>query len=321
MFRVAITDYTFPDLEIETAILQAAGCQVISGQCKTPESIIELVRDVDAVITQFAPVNEDVVASLQNAQVIVRYGVGFDNVACDAARARGIPVCNIPTFCIDEVADHTLGFILGATRQVRANCQLMVRGEWGLAVPLLEMKSLANLTVGIIGFGRIGQAVAHRLQGFGCQILAMDPQPSPAAIAAAGAEQADLDTLLQQSDVVSLHCPTTPDTRKIINVESLKKMKTGAILINVGRGELVDLDALTAAVLAGKLGAVALDVFDPEPLPADHPLLPLDNVLVSSHIASASVSAVRTLRETAAQLVVMKKNGEPLPSIVNGVTE
>jgi len=319
MYQVAITDYTFESLDIEEGILQAAGCQVTSGQCKTPETLIPLVQNADAVITQFAPVDASVVAAMLKAKVIVRYGVGYDNVALAAARDRGIPVCNVPAFCVDEVADHTLAFILGATRQLRANCKLMVGGGWGLAVPLGEMRTLRDLTVGIVGMGRIGRAVVERLRGFGCRVQAFDPQLSNDEISAAGATPVELAALLSESDIVSLHCPSTDATRKLLNADTISRLKQDAMVINVGRGDLIDLDALTQAVLDKKLSAVALDVFDPEPLPADHPLLALDNVIVSAHIASASVNAVRTLRETAAQLVVKAKNGEPLPSIVNGV--
>jgi D-3-phosphoglycerate dehydrogenase len=319
MFKVAITDYTFPSLEIEQGILQAVGCEVVSGQCKTPELLIPLVADADAVMTQFAPVDADVIAAMQKARVIVRYGIGFDNVACDAAREKHIPVCNIPEFCIDEVADHTLAFILSATRCLRANCAHMVKGKWGLGVPLDQMRALRDQTVGIIGLGRIGKAVADRLMAFKCRLLAFDPVVSADEAGAHGCSLVGLDELLSDSDIVTLHCPSNERTRGIINGPSLAQMKAGSILINVGRGDLVKLDALTEALESGHIAAASLDVFDPEPLAADSALLKMDNVIVSSHIASASPKAARTLRETAAHLVVKAMRGEPLPNIVNGV--
>lgn len=321
MFKVAITDYTFPSVDIEQKILQSAGCEVVSGQCKTPDALIALVADADAVITQFAPVNADVVAAMQKARVIVRYGIGFDNVACDAAREKNIPVCNIPEFCIDEVADHTLSFILACTRCLRANCAYMVQGQWGLGVPLEKMRALPDQTVGIIGLGRIGKAVADRLRAFKCRLLAFDPVVSPDDAAAHGCSSVTLEQLLAESDIVTLHCPSNEQTRGIINKQSLGDMKTGAILINVGRGDLVDLQALTEALESGHISAAALDVFDTEPLPGDSPLLQMDNVIVSSHIASASPKAVRTLRETAAQIAVTGLLGKHLPNIVNGVSQ
>ena len=317
--QAAITDFTFPDLEIERSILSAAGCELISGQCKTTSALIEMVTAADVVITQFAPINAQVIESMQRAKAIVRYGIGYDNVDCEAARQKGIPVCNIPEFCIDEVADHTLAFILALTRHVRANCSLMLQGNWGLGVPLDKMRTLKNQTVGIIGLGRIGKATADRLQAFGPRLLAFDPVTSAADAAAHGCELVSLETLLRESDIVSLHCPSNSKTRGIINGDSIALMKRGSVLINVGRGDLVLLPALQAALESGQLSAAGLDVFEQEPIAPQHPILKMENVIVSSHIASASPTAVRTLRETAANLAVMALKDEPLPTIVNGV--
>ena len=131
MSKVVITDYTFPDLSIETEILEAVGLEVTSGQCKTQQELVTLAADADYVITQFAPIDVDVIKSMPNCKVIVRYGIGYDNVDCEAAKENGIPVCNIPTYCIDEVADHTLSFILSMTRQLLANAKYVQNGEWG----------------------------------------------------------------------------------------------------------------------------------------------------------------------------------------------
>jgi len=178
MPKVVITDFTFKTLEIEEVILRDGGCDVVGAQCKTPEELIHLVADADAVITQFAPVNGDVIHAMASAKAIVRYGIGFDNIDVEAARERGIPDCNIPDYCIDEVADHALAFILATTRGLRPNCAHIPSGEWGLAVPLEEMRALTDLTVGIIGLGRIGRAVADRLRAFNCQLVAFDPVTS-----------------------------------------------------------------------------------------------------------------------------------------------
>lgn len=318
--KVAITDYTFPSLEIEQGILESAGCTIQSGQCKTAAELIELTADADAVITQFAPVNDDVVQSLKRARVIVRYGIGYDNVACQTAHARGIPVCNVPEFCIDEVADHTVGFILATTRSLRANCDHVAQGNWGLAVPLAHMHALCDLTVGLVGFGRIGRAVAKRLVPFGCDLQVFDPAVTADEAAAAQCTKTDWDTLLRTSDIISFHCPANAQTRGMLNADTLSRMRRGSIVINVGRGDLIQLDALTAALESGHLSAAALDVFDPEPLPAESPLMTMPNVVLSSHIASASPRAVRTLRETAASLALAALRGEPLSHVVNGVT-
>jgi D-3-phosphoglycerate dehydrogenase len=317
--KVVITDYSFPSLEIETAILVPAKVEVVGGQARTSEALIPLVANADAVITQFAPITEDVIAAMSRARVIVRYGIGVDNVDLEAARLRGIPVCNVPDYCIDEVADQTLAFILATTREVMQNTRLIQGGKWGLAGPLDRMLALRDLTVGIVGFGRIGREVASRLRAFKCRVLVHDPMVTASEIQQVGCHPVTLAELLAGSNITSLHCPSTAQTRGMISDEALRNMQPGAILINVARGDLVDSAALTSALKDGRLAAAALDVFAPEPIPLDHPIRAMENVILSSHIASASVPAVRKLRETAANLALAALRGEPLASVVNGV--
>jgi D-3-phosphoglycerate dehydrogenase len=317
--KIAITDYSFPDLDIEERILTPLGHEIIAWKEKrTAVELPQFVANADAVITQFAPVNADVIASMRRAKVIVRYGIGVDNVDLEAARCRGIPVCNVPDYCIDEVADQTLAFVLATTRQVVKNCLHVRERKWGLATPLDQMRALRDLTVGVIGFGRIGREVVARLRAFKCRLLVHDPVVASGEIEQAGGNPVGLNELLSLSDIITLHCPSTTQTRRMINREALAMMKRGLILINVARGDLVDSMALTEALQNGFISAAALDVFAPEPIPAGHPILTMDNVILASHIASCSVPAVRKLRETAANLVAMALRGERLPNVVNG---
>jgi D-3-phosphoglycerate dehydrogenase len=313
-----VTDYTFPTLEIEEAIL-APLADFRGGQSKEVSALIPLVREADVVITQFAPVNAEVIDAMQKARVIIRYGIGVDNVNLDAAKAKGIPVCNVPDYCIDEVADHTLAFMLATTRQVVSNANLIRDGKWGLATGLEGMRTLRDQTIGIVGFGRIGREVVSRLAPFKGRRLVFDAFVPPEAIRAAGCEPVSLEDLLAQSDIVSLHCPSTAQTRKLLNSDSIARMKRGAIVVNLARGDLIDTAALVAGLQSGQLSAAAIDVCDPEPIPADSLLRSLPNVIAASHIASASPKAVRTLRETVARIGAMALRGEPLPNIVNGV--
>jgi D-3-phosphoglycerate dehydrogenase len=318
--KVAVTDYTFDCLDVERAILDPLGCEVVGQKSgKDPGQLIALVRDADQVLTQFAPVDAAVIGALQKCRVIVRYGIGVDNVDLGAAAARGIPVCNVPDYCIDEVADHTLGLILDLTRKIAVNAAKVRAGGWGLAVQLDALFALKDLTVGLIGFGRIGRQVAQRLVPFRCRILVCDPAVPPSAIQNAGFIPVSLEEVLHSSDLVSLHCPSTEQTRCLINGESISRMKVGALLVNTSRGTLVKTDDLAAALQSGRLSAAALDVTDPEPLPAGHPLLALDNVILTPHMASASPGAVATLRQQAAAIVARAVQGKPLPNIVNGV--
>jgi D-3-phosphoglycerate dehydrogenase len=317
--QIAVTDWTFPDLDVERTILQAHGAELVARQCKTESDVIELCANADAVITQFARVNANVVSAMRKARAIVRYGIGVDNVDLDKARERGIPVCNVPDYCIDEVADQTLAFLLATTRQVVTHANHLRAGQWGLATPLAGMKALRDLTVGVVGFGRIGREVVKRLIPFKCAVQVFDPVVPAAEIEKAGAKAMSFEELLKNADALTLHCPSMPQTRRLMNRETFAKLKPGAIFINVGRGDLTDPDALTAALQSGHLGAAALDVFDPEPIPAGHPLLAMPNVILSPHIASCSVPAVKKLRESVANLALAAVRGEPLSTIVNGV--
>jgi D-3-phosphoglycerate dehydrogenase len=264
-------------------------------------------------------VNTEVIGAMKKAKVIVRYGIGVDNVDLDAARARGIPVCNVPDYCIAEVADHTLAFILALTRQVLVHSNRVHAGTWGLGTPLASLRSLTDMTVGVVGFGRIGRAVVKRLTAFGGRVLVHDPVADPGEVEAAGGVPSDLGGLFALSDCVTLHCPSTARTRGMVNRQTLAAMKTGALLVNLARGDLVDSGALVEALDSGKLSGAALDVFSPEPIPPGHAILKRDNVILAPHIASASVPAVGRLRRAAAALAVAAIRGEPLGSVVNGV--
>jgi D-3-phosphoglycerate dehydrogenase len=317
--KVVITDYTFPSLEIEEIILSDAGIELAGFQCKAPEQLMQCVADADAVIAQFAPITAEVIGAMSQTRVIVRYGIGVDNVDLEAARARHIPVCNVPDYCIDEVADHTLALVLATTRQVVAHATSVHSGKWGLATAIGSMLTLRDLTVGVIGFGRIGREVALRLRAFKCRVVVHDPFVAEAEIERAGCRPASLQTLYAESHVVTLHCPSTAYTRGMINQEALRSMRPGVILINVARGDLVDTAAFLEALESGHVAAAALDVFAPEPIPGDHPVLRMENVIITPHIASASLLAVQTLRKTAANLALKALRNEPLCNVVNCV--
>jgi D-3-phosphoglycerate dehydrogenase len=319
MPKVVITDSTFPNTDPERRILEPAGCEVVLGRLGPEEELIAMTCDADALLTQFAKLTPNVIAQMKRVKVIVRNGIGYDNIDVDAARQHGIAVCNIPDYCIDEVADQTLAFVLALTRQVMPNHELVRSGRWGLAVREDQMKTLKEMTTGVVGFGRIGRAVVKRLAAFDGHIVVADPFVSPDAVRAAGAEAVSLDELFAQSDLVSLHCLLNAQTRHLINERSLAKMKRGVILINVGRGGLVDTAALESALQSGQIAAAGLDVFEQEPLPVDSPLRKMENVVVASHIASVSTRAMKTARETSALLVLKALRGEKLENVVNGV--
>jgi D-3-phosphoglycerate dehydrogenase / 2-oxoglutarate reductase len=320
MAKILFTDHTFDPLDVERAIIQAAGHHLDARQYKDPEQLAAVVGDADAVITQFAEVNSQVIAAMKQVRVIVRYGIGVDSVDLDAARRQGIPVCNVPDYCIDEVADHTLAFILAGTRQVVTHCLHVRAGQWSLATSVSEMRTLKDLSVGVVGFGRIGREVVRRLLAFRCPVRVFDPAVPRAEVDKAGVSVADsLEELLASSDVVTLHCPATAQTKHMIDDKALGRMKPGAMLINLARGTLVATDALVHALRTGRLAGAALDVCDPEPIPPGHPLLQMPNVILSPHIASVSARAMKRLRETVAHITVTALRGDKPANIVNNV--
>ena len=249
--QIAVTDYTFPDLGLEESLITAAGFQLNAWkEKKSAAELPALVSEADAVITQFAPVNADVIRSMKRAKVIVRYGIGVDNVDLAVAKECGIPVCNVPDYCIDEVADHTLAFLLGTTRQVATSSNFVKGGRWGLATPLDRIQVLKNMTVGVVGFGRIGREVVSRLRAFKCRILVSDPIAAAADITAAGAVPVSLSDLLAQSDAITLHCPSTAETRSMLNSESLALTKRAEKLVTQIETALPNILGLTNQVSA-----------------------------------------------------------------------
>jgi D-3-phosphoglycerate dehydrogenase len=254
-----------------------------------------------------------------NIGTLEPYWVQSMTLAMVAAKARGIPVCNIPDYCIDEVADHTLAFILALTRQVVPHATKVHGGGWGLATGIEGFRTLASMTCGVVGAGRIGRGVIRRLVAFGGRVLVSDPAVAEGTIRELGAEPGTLDQLLVESDLVTLHCPSLPQTRGLIGTANLARMKPGVLIVNLSRGDLVDPAALVTALDSGHVAGAALDVFAPEPIPAAHGILGRANVILAPHIASVSPAAVKRLRSGAAELTLMAIRGEPLLSVVNGV--
>jgi len=327
MIKVAVTDWPFDSLDIEAGILEPLGCGLVVRQAvPPPDELAALVADADHVLTGFAPLTAAIIAGMARARVIVRYGVGVDNVDLDAARSRGIPVCNVPDYCIDEVADHTLALLLALTRRVVVGTDAIRAGGWGLVGSVASLTTLKHATVGVVGCGRIGREVVRRLLAFKCRVLVNDPALSDGEVRGLGAEPAGFHDLLAASDIITLHCPahdgtpTLPRTKGMLNRDAFARMKPGAILVNTGRGTLVDSAALVEALTQGRLAAAGLDVFDPEPMPADSPVRKMDNVVLTSHVAAVSAASMRRLRESAAGTVARAVRGEPLPNVVNGIT-
>lgn len=314
-FKVFITDHGFDDIDTEIDILDAAGAEVIALQCKTSQDVIAGASDADALLVQWAPITSDVISSLHKCKVIVRYGVGINNINLEAARRSRIPVCNVPDYCIDEVADHTMALALSLLRRLPAVDRRLRAGVWNI-IPDSHVPVCREMTFACAGYGRIARAVLQRASAFGFRLAAHDPYVSIQQMQADGIVGMNLDSLFAEADILSLHLPLTAETRHMVSATRLRCMKPSAILVNTARGELIDTHALAEALREGVVAQAGLDVFETEPLPGDHPLLSCENALLTSHVAWYSNASVRNLQRLAALEVARALRDESLKSRV-----
>ncbi|MCX6029277.1 MAG: C-terminal binding protein [Chloroflexi bacterium] len=320
-FKVVITDFGDADNDLEAAVLHGSGLDIniVRLQTKVPEELIPHVADADAVIVQWASVNRKVIEAMTRCKVISRYGIGVDMVDLQAAADHGIPVANVPDFCIEEVSDSTIGFILDLNRRTFVLDRWVRSGGWGSTrpIPYWPPSRLRGQTLGIVGLGNIGRMVAQKAGCLGLKLLSHDPYVKPEQAAELGVELVTLDELLRRSDYVSLHCPLIAETRGLIGAAQLALMKPTACLINMSRGPVVVQSALYEALVNHKITGAALDVLEVEPPKPDDPLLQLDNVITTPHAASGSTQAVVELRTEVAKNVVDALQGKLPRSIVN----
>ncbi len=318
MQKVVVSDNLFEDLEPEQEALRGVAELVVFREYPGAAAFLEAARDADGVISQMAPLRGDVIAQLDRCRVMVRYGVGVDNLDVEAATRKGIVVCNVPDYCTDDVADHTVTLALACVRKLPAAIQQLRDGGWG-HVMHRPIRRLSALTFGTWGFGRIARAVHSRAAGFGFRRVAHDPYVPDTAFAGSGVIPVTAETLLAESDVLALHMPLTAETHHLLNAHTLAKLKRGAIVVNTARGGLIATDALVAALDTGGLGGAALDVLETEPIPADHPLWQRPNVFMTGHLAWYSEEALRQLQRQVGEECARVLRGEPPRSAVNRV--
>ena len=305
-------------------ILREAGLEIELHESKEwppkREELIEKVRDKDAVLCLLTDkIDAEVMDAAPNLKVISTYSVGFDHIDVEEATKRGIYVTHTPGVLTDAVAELTVGLILSICRRILEADKIIRTGQWNKPWNpfFLTGMELKGKTLGIVGFGRIGRAVAKKMSGFEMRILYYDVRRDEKAEKELGAQYADLETLLKESDIVSLHVPLTKQTYHMIGEKELKLMKPTAYLINTARGAVVDTEALVKALKEGWIAGAALDVFEQEPLPSDHPLTKLENVVLTPHIGSATVEARSRMAELAAKNLVAVLKGEMPPALVN----
>ena len=315
--RVVIAGASFPDCSAATAVLESAGADVVDATRLSAAETGELLPAADGLMTDYFPVDSATIDRLARCRIICRLGVGLDKVDVDAATRAKIPVAYVPDYCRGELADHGLALILALTRRIVHYDRSVREGSWDYNVP--GVFRLAGRTLGLVGFGAIARALAERVRPLGMSVVAADPYVSDDAVRAAGAEPATLEGLLASADIVSIHAPLTPETSKLIGRNELDQMKETALLVNTARGGLVDHDALADALAAGSIAGAGLDVLNPEPPAAEHPLLALHNVVITPHAGHYSEESVIQVQEDGAREVARALRGEPLRHLVNGV--
>jgi len=310
--------HRFASLEIERATLNGVAQVVDANALDEQELAAALQQAAVVMLGTRGRLDAQTVAGLARCRAIVRYGIGVDNVAVAQATAQGILVVNIPEYCIQEVSDHTVALILAANRRLIPAWQAASQGSWGPSV-MRGTPRLVNLTVGLVGFGRIGQQVARKIAPLVARVLVYDPFLSDERARELGVEPGTLAAVLGSADVVALTCPLTDETRHLINAATLSQIKPTAWLVNTSRGEIVDEQDLVEALRQGRIAGAALDVLASEPPDAGSPLLSMPNVIVTPHVAWYSEDAVRDLQRLAAEQALRVLSGQRPQWVVNAL--
>ena len=313
--KVVITDYVWDSLSVETATL-AGIAELTPLQTKTPQEFLPHAADCDALLNTYAgPITAEVMARMPNCKIIARYGIGVDTIDLAAATAAGIIVTNNPTYCLEEVAEHTLALLLACARKIALYDRLVRAGRWEVP-PGKPIFRLAGSTLGLVGFGNIARRVAKRAAAFGMRILFFDPFIEQADDGVP-VEKRELEDLLAEADFISLHAPLLPQTRKLIDEKALNAMKPSAFLVNCARGAIVDTEALVRALYRNAIAGCALDTLDPEPISEAHPLRGRDNVIITPHAAWYSEQAMTGLQAGAPGEVRRVLTGQWPVNVVN----
>jgi D-3-phosphoglycerate dehydrogenase len=312
-FRVLLTDYAWPDVEVERSILAGYDAELVVAPNREPATLIELAGDVDAIMTNWADVPAELIDAAPRCRIVARLGIGLDNIDVLHATGRGIPVTNVPDYCLIEVAEHTLALLLALARKIGVFHANARAGRYDLAAGF-PLRRIEGQALGIVGLGKIGRRVAEKARALGLRVIAFNRSQKAAP---PGVTWADFDALLSQSDFVSLHVPLTDDTRHLIGAAQLALMKPAAYLINTARGGLVDHAALAAALAANRLAGAALDVQDVEPPDLAQPPYNDPRVIVTPHAAFYSIESVDELRRRVAHQVGTRLAGGRPENVVN----
>jgi D-3-phosphoglycerate dehydrogenase / 2-oxoglutarate reductase len=312
-FQALITDYAWPDVEIERRILAAGDCGLVVADKTDPEALARLAAPCDAIMTNWAKVPGTVIGAAPKCRIVSRLGIGLDNIDVAYCTEHKIPVTNVPDYCLIEVAEHALALVFGLGRKIGFYHHATKSGRYELQAGA-KLRRMEGQTLGIVGFGAIGRCLAKKAIGCGLKVVAFnrsrkDPMP--------GVEWRELDALLRESDYVSLHLPATPETKHLLGAKQFAMMKRSAYLINTARGAVVDEAALAAALEAGQLAGAGLDVQQKEPCDLSQPPFNDPRVIVTPHAAFVSEESLADLRTRVAKQVVDRLHGRVPPNVVN----
>ena len=312
---VAVTDSVFPNLDPAKAVLSKIGRELRLAPESTPEGILSVAREADAVLTTYAKVTAEMIQQMTRCRVISRFGIGVDNVDIPTATGQGIVVTKVPDYCLDEVSDHAMALLLALVRKIPSANARTQSGKWEMRA-VVPIHRLRGTVLGLVAFGQIPQLVAPKAQAFGMQVITYDPYVSDEILKRANVRRVELDELIRTSDYISLHCPLTPETKHLFSTGVFQKMKRSAYLVNTSRGPVVDEAALAQALDQKLIAGAALDVMEKEP-PGTSPLFGRDNVIVTPHTSFYSEESLVDLQTKAAEEVVRVLSGQAPRNPVN----
>jgi len=314
-FVVIHTDPHHTDFRHEQTELDVIGARLRTLNVTTEEEVANACQDADALLVTYARIGRTALAGMPKLKIVVRTGVGYDSLDVAAATERQVMVANVPDYCVSDLAEHTMALLLAWWRRI-VELDAQVRAEgWGR--PLRPVYRLEGKTLGILGMGRMGQAVAARAKGFGVNLVGYDPHIPESVFRALGVGRLGLVDLLARADIVTIHSLLGPETRGLICERTLRLMKPSAVIVNTARGGIINTDDLVRAIREGWIAGAALDVTEPEPLPLDHPIRSLSRVLITPHAAWYSEEAEPELRRRAARTIVQALRGERPDTLLN----
>jgi D-3-phosphoglycerate dehydrogenase len=312
---VAVTDSVFPNLDPAREVLKKVDANIELASAPTPEAILKVAKDADAILTTYAKITADMIPQLSRCRIIGRFGIGVDNVDLPAATAKGIVVTRVPDYCLDEVSDHAMALLLAVVRKIPFLSSRAHAGTWEMkaAVPIHRLR---GTTLGLVAFGQIPQLMAPKAKAFGMHVITYDPYVPQEVLDKAGVKRVELDELIKTSDYISIHTPLMPATHHMFNADAFKRMKPTSYIINTARGPIIDEAALAEALDKKEIAGAALDVMEKEPTTSS-PLFGRDNVIITPHSSFYSDESLVDLQTKAAEEVVRVLTGQAPKNAVN----